>query len=132
MTETATTLTFPRIDMKVATLGSGGQLLAGNVCRILKSDGTWAGYNEPGELIVKGPTAALCYYNNLKAYVFPIYSNVQYTHDLVSILRTEETFLYYDGKPDRWVRTGDEVKINELGEVFVVDRMKVYIPFSQI
>ena len=67
MTETATTLTFPQIDMKVATLGSGGQLMAGNVARLLKSDGTWAGYNEPGELIVKSPTAALCYYNNPEA-----------------------------------------------------------------
>ncbi|KAI0706143.1 phenylacetyl-CoA ligase [Cytidiella melzeri] len=104
MTETATTLTFPHIDMKVGTLGCGGQLLAGNVCRVLKADGSWAGYNEPGELIVRGPTAALCYYNNPKA--------------------TEETFLYFDGKPDRWVRTGDEVYINEIGEVFVVDRMK--------
>ncbi|KAI0095115.1 amp dependent CoA ligase [Irpex rosettiformis] len=104
MTETATTLTFPRIDVKVDTLGSGGQLLAGNICRILKADGKWAGYNEPGELIVKGPTAALCYFNNPEA--------------------TKETFLYFDGKPDRWVRTGDEVKINEIGEVFVVDRMK--------
>lgn len=67
MTETATTLTFPRIDMKIGTLGSGGQLLAGNVARLLRPDGTWAGYNEPGELVVKGPSVALCYYNNEEA-----------------------------------------------------------------
>ena len=28
---------------------------------------------------------------------------------------------------DRWVRTGDEVKIDENGDVFVVDRLKVFI-----
>ena len=67
MTETATTLTFPRIDMKVATLGSGGELLPGNTCRVLKQDGTYAGYNEPGELIVKGPSVAMCYHNNEQA-----------------------------------------------------------------
>ena len=55
--------------MKVATLGSGGQLLPGNVARLLKPDGTWAGYNEPGELIIKGPSVALCYYNNEEASV---------------------------------------------------------------
>jgi 4-coumarate--CoA ligase len=67
MTELATTITFPQIDMKVATLGSGGQLVAGNVCRVRKHDGTWAGYNEPGELYVKGPTVTLCYYRNPEA-----------------------------------------------------------------
>ena len=39
--------------------------------------------------------------------------------------RTKETFLYFDGKPDRWVRTGDEVIFNEKLEIFVVDRIKV-------
>lgn len=42
-----------------------------------------------------------------------------------SICRTKETFLYYDGKPDRWVRTGDEVMFNEDMEIFVLDRIKV-------
>ncbi|EKM61280.1 uncharacterized protein PHACADRAFT_247774 [Phanerochaete carnosa HHB-10118-sp] len=104
MTETATAITFPQIDMHVATLGSGGQLLQGNTCRVLKSDGTYATYNEPGELFIKGPTLALCYFNNEEA--------------------TKETFLYFDGKPDRWVRTGDEVMFNEKAEIFVLDRLK--------
>ena len=68
MTELATAATFPRVEMKIDTLGSGGQLLHGNVCRVRKPDGTWAGYNEPGELLVKGPTVALCYLNNEEAY----------------------------------------------------------------
>lgn len=69
MTELATAATWPPVDMKIDTLGSGGQLLQGNVCRVLKPDGTWAGYNEPGELIIKGPTVALCYLHNKEAYV---------------------------------------------------------------
>lgn len=44
---------------------------------------------------------------------------------LFCVISTKETFLYLDGKPDRWVRTGDEVMFNELGEIFVVDRIKV-------
>lgn len=104
MTELATTITFPRIDMHVGTLGSGGQLLQGNTCRVLKPDGTYATYNEPGELLIKGPTVALCYLNNEEA--------------------TKETFLYLDGQPDRWVRTGDEVMFNENAEIFVLDRLK--------
>lgn len=69
MTETVTALTFPHIRMKVSTPGSGGQLLHGNVARVLKPDGTWAGYNESGELIVRGPSMALCYLNNEQACV---------------------------------------------------------------
>ena len=33
--------------------------------------------------------------------------------------------MYFDGKPDRWVRTGDEVMFNEHAEIFVLDRIKV-------
>ena len=69
MTETCTTVTFPRLDQKIGTLGSAGQLLPGAIARVLKQDGTWAGYNEAGELIVKGPSMALCYLNNEEAYV---------------------------------------------------------------
>ena len=39
--------------------------------------------------------------------------------------RTAETFIYMDGKPDRWVKTGDEVMFNENAEIFVLDRIKV-------
>ena len=67
MTETSTTVTYPRLDQKIGTLGSGGQLLPGDVARVLKPDGTFAGYNEPGELIVKGPSMTLCYLNNEEA-----------------------------------------------------------------
>lgn len=124
MTELATTITFPRIDMHIGTLGSGGQLFQGNTCRVLKADGTYATYNEPGELFVKGPTVALCYLNNEEAYVLAVRID---SLSLTDCLRTKETFLYFDGKPDRWVRTGDEVMFNENSEIFVLDRLKELI-----
>ncbi|KAJ3556064.1 hypothetical protein NM688_g2238 [Phlebia brevispora] len=104
MTETCTAVTWPRVDQKIGTLGSGGQLLPGNVARILKQDGTYANFNEPGELIIKGPSMALCYLDNPEA--------------------TNETFLRFEGDPDLWVRTGDEVMFNEEMEIFVLDRIK--------
>ncbi|EAU85802.2 hypothetical protein CC1G_05019 [Coprinopsis cinerea okayama7 len=67
--------------------------------RVLKSDGRLAAHGERGELFVKGPSNALCYYKNPRA--------------------TRETF--FDG----WVRTGDEVAISEDNEVYVYDRVKV-------
>lgn len=69
MTETCTSVTFTRLDQKIGTLGSAGQLLPGQTARVLKPDGTFAGYNEPGELIVKGPSMALRYLNNAEACV---------------------------------------------------------------
>ena len=47
------------------------------------------------------------------------------TTKLDRVYRTAETFVYYDGKPDRWVKTGDEVMFNEKAEIFVLDRIKV-------
>lgn len=104
LTETATSFTFPRVDMKIGTLGSSGMLLPGHTARIRKPDGTWAGFNESGELYTKGPSMALYYLDNEEA--------------------TKETFVYLDGKPDVWIRTGDEVMFNENMENFVLDRIK--------
>ncbi|EPT02028.1 hypothetical protein FOMPIDRAFT_1144338 [Fomitopsis schrenkii] len=101
MTETSTTVSFPQIDQKICTPGSGGRLLPGVVARVVKPDGSLAGFNEPGHLIVKGPANALRYMNNEEA--------------------TKETFV------DGWVHTGDEVMINESMEVFIVDRIKELI-----
>ena len=64
MTETATSVTFPQVDMKIGTLGTSGALLHGDTCRVRKPDGTWATFNEPGELFVKGPSMATCYLHN--------------------------------------------------------------------
>ncbi|KAF8904128.1 phenylacetyl-CoA ligase, partial [Gymnopilus junonius] len=99
MTETSSATIMWSLDRKRGVSGSSGQLLPGTVARIVKLDGSLAGYDEAGELIIKTPSIALGYANNAEA--------------------TKETFL------DGWVKTGDEVKIRkEDGEVFVLDRLK--------
>ena len=77
---------------------SAGAILPGIVARVQRADGTFAGFNEPGELIVKTPSMASGYSNNKEA--------------------TKETFV------DGWVRTGDEVTVNENMEIFIIDRLK--------
>ncbi|CDO74830.1 hypothetical protein BN946_scf184353.g11 [Trametes cinnabarina] len=100
MTETATMISFMRLDQRVGTLGSAGVLLPGYVARVVKQDGTLAGFNELGELHLKTPSMALGYLDNPQA--------------------TAETF------KDGWLHTGDEVTINEKKEIFISDRIKVY------
>ncbi|KAH9947836.1 amp dependent CoA ligase [Amylocystis lapponica] len=101
LTETSTTVAWPGADTKLAVPGSAGRLMPGCVARVVRADGSLAGYGEPGELVVKGPTLALGYLDNEKA--------------------TKETFR------DGWVWTGDEVIITRTGDLFVVDRIKELI-----
>ncbi|KAF8630887.1 hypothetical protein AX17_005245 [Amanita inopinata Kibby_2008] len=98
MTETCTATTMFPIMRKRGVSGSSGMLMPGISARVVKSDGSLAGYDEVGELVIKTPSVALGYANNAQA--------------------TKDTFL------DGWVRTGDEVKIAKNGEVFVLDRLK--------
>ncbi|CAE6467638.1 unnamed protein product [Rhizoctonia solani] len=100
MTETATTvLMAPLEHMGTGGVpGSAGRILPNTIAKVVKTDGTLAGLDEPGELVVKGPQMALRYSNNEQA--------------------TKETFV------DGWVHTGDEVVINKDGDVFIVDRLK--------
>ncbi len=68
MTETPASISiWPLEQNKGGTPGSAGHLLPGLEAKIVKSDGTLAGYDEEGELIVRGPSMALRYENNLKA-----------------------------------------------------------------
>lgn len=67
MTETSTTVSWPRLDQKIGTLGCGGQILAGVTMKIVKEDGSLAKLGEPGELYVKAPSLALRYLNNEEA-----------------------------------------------------------------
>ncbi|KZT64337.1 acetyl-CoA synthetase-like protein [Daedalea quercina L-15889] len=101
MTETSTTVSFPQIEQKICTPGTAGRLIPGVVARVLRADGSLAGFNEPGHLVIKSPANALRYMNDADA--------------------TRETFV------DGWVHTGDEVIINERMELFVVDRIKELI-----
>lgn len=98
LTETSTSLTMYSVDQKIGVPGSAGRLLPGVVARVVKPDGSLAGFNEPGELRVKTPSLALGYWNDEQA--------------------TNETFV------EGWLRTGDEVIIREDKEVFIVDRLK--------
>ncbi|EKM79072.1 hypothetical protein AGABI1DRAFT_40522 [Agaricus bisporus var. burnettii JB137-S8] len=90
MTETCTASTMWSLDRKRGVSGGSGTLLPGTIARIIKPDGTLAGYDEPGELWIFSPSNALGYLNNEEA--------------------TRETFV------DGWVRTGDEAKIRPDGE----------------
>lgn len=98
MTETATTVSSMRLGQKT-TNGGAGALIPGVRARVVKADGTLAGVGETGELHVTGPSMATRYANNEEA--------------------SRETFV------DGWVRTGDEVRFDENGELWIVDRLKV-------
>ncbi|PIL26715.1 transporter [Ganoderma sinense ZZ0214-1] len=89
---------FP-VSMKVSDPGSVGQLAPGTSAQVVKADGTLAGVGECGELLVHGPQIVLGYYRNPKA--------------------TEEAF------DDGWLRTGDEVKFDAEGNIFITDRIKI-------
>lgn len=62
-------------------------LLPGMEARIVREDGSEAGFNEVGELWLKGGNVVLGYFDNVDA--------------------TRETFI------DGWLRTGDHFKVNE-------------------
>jgi len=104
MTETSTvTLSTAADDV---WFGSCGSIFPAVEAKIMSIEGTEiTGYDQPGELVVKSPSAVLGYLNNHQA--------------------TRETF------QDGWVRTGDEavVKVGPKGteHVFIVDRIKELI-----
>ena len=69
LTETCTTVCSLRVDRKFGTIGSVGELIPGIIAKVVKPDGTLASDGEQGELVVKGPSMALGYYENPAAYV---------------------------------------------------------------
>ncbi|RPD61667.1 acetyl-CoA synthetase-like protein [Lentinus tigrinus ALCF2SS1-7] len=101
MTEISTGVTFIPHDRQVDASGSAGLMLPGLIARVVRPDGSLAGYDEPGELHLHTPSRSIGYLNNPTA--------------------TAET--YYDG----WIRTGDEVLITPRKEIFVIDRLKELI-----
>jgi len=98
MTETAAMLCTWPSHARHGTLGSAGRLITNVEAKVVKDDGTLAGYDESGELLVRSPSVALRYENDPQA--------------------TKETFR------DGWLRTGDEVMFNKSGDMFIVDRTK--------
>ncbi|TBU58568.1 phenylacetyl-CoA ligase [Dichomitus squalens] len=101
MTETCATISMFPTSQKVGTLGSGGQLVSGTTAKVVKPNGELAKIGERGELYVTGPQVTLGYYLDDEA--------------------TRTTFI------DGWIRTGDEVMIQENGDLFITDRIKELI-----
>ena len=66
-------------------ISGSGVLLPGVVARVVKADGALAGYDEPGELVIKTPSVALGYANNLKACVYPLVSSISSFADIPRI-----------------------------------------------
>ncbi|KAF8133973.1 hypothetical protein EV363DRAFT_1430490 [Boletus edulis] len=97
-TESCTVITTWSLENECDLSGSAGQLIPGITARVEKPDGTLAEFDEPGELVVRTPSLALGYAGHPEA--------------------TKETFV------NGWLRTGDEVKMNRKGEIFVLDRLK--------
>ncbi|KAK7057601.1 acetyl-CoA synthetase-like protein [Favolaschia claudopus] len=109
MTE-AGALTAPSLTAKIATAGTSssgvtsasvGKLLPGVVWKVVKPDGKLAARGEKGELWVRTPSMAAGYHNNEESW--------------------QDTFV------DGWLRSGDEVYIDETDEMFVVQRLKDFM-----
>lgn len=105
LTETSTVVCTSSVDD--IWFGSSGSLVAGIEARIVTIEGTDIdGYDQPGELWVKGPAVVLGYLKNPKA--------------------TQETFI------DGYMRTGDEAVVRKNPKsghehIFIVDRLKELI-----
>jgi long-chain acyl-CoA synthetase len=90
---TSQTLYMPRVP------GSVGQSLPGTAVRIasLQDVSADAPTGEPGELMVRGPLVMTGYFNNAEATKLTI-------------------------EPDGWLHTGDIARMDDAGNVFLVDR----------
>ncbi|KAI0717915.1 hypothetical protein C8T65DRAFT_105329 [Cerioporus squamosus] len=67
MTKTATMIAFLQLDKQVGTLGCAGILLPGMTARVVRPDGTLAGFSEPGELHLRSAAFATGYFDNSAA-----------------------------------------------------------------
>ncbi|KAF1816385.1 acetyl-CoA synthetase-like protein [Eremomyces bilateralis CBS 781.70] len=84
-----------------------GTIVANTEVKIIKEDGTEATYNEPGEILARGPQVVMGYLDNPNA--------------------TAETF-----DADGWLHTGDQGAINEEGIITILDRIKEMIKVKGI
>lgn len=108
MTESCSCITAhppEKFDFKYAH--SGGAIVASTEVKIIKEDGSEAGYNEPGEVLARGPQVVMGYLNNPEA--------------------TASTF-----DEEGWLHTGDQGSIDEEGMIHITDRIKELIKVKGI
>ncbi|KAF2274854.1 4-coumarate-CoA ligase 2 [Westerdykella ornata] len=108
MTESCSCITAhppEKYDFKYAH--SGGAIVASTEVKIIREDGSEAGYNEPGEVLARGPQVVMGYLNNPEA--------------------TARTF-----DEDGWLHTGDQGRIDEEGMIYITDRIKELIKVKGI
>ncbi|CAO1636440.1 unnamed protein product [Parajaminaea phylloscopi] len=101
MTECSTLVSMYPPGLK-PVLGSAGRLVTNVEACVVDPQGKRVPVGETGELWIRSPSVTLGYLNNEKA--------------------TQEMWV-----GDGWLRTGDEVKFNEEGDMFILDRLKELI-----
>ena len=87
-----------------------GQLVPGTEAKVIGLDGKEVGFDEEGELCLRGPQMMQGYLNNDEA--------------------NAKTFIPSVDAPDRFLRTGDIVKVNKEGYVTITDRLKDVIKYN--
>ncbi|KIS70785.1 uncharacterized protein UMAG_01936 [Mycosarcoma maydis] len=90
--------------------GTVGQLVPGTEAKVIGPDGKEVGFDEEGELCLRGPQMMQGYLNNDEANV--------------------KTFIPSIDDPGRFLRTGDIVKVNKDGFVTITDRLKDVIKYN--
>ncbi len=90
--------------------GTVGQLVPGTEAKVIDLDGKEVGFDEEGELCLRGPQMMQGYLNNDEA--------------------NAKTFLPSVDAPDRFLRTGDIVRVNREGYVTITDRLKDVIKYN--
>jgi len=103
LTETSPAVSFnPYHDIRIGTIG---KVLTGTQVKVIAEDGTDLGFNQEGELCVKGPQVMAGYWQ-----------------------RTEATAQAIDA--EGWFKTGDVAILAEDGFIRLVDRIKDMINVS--
>ncbi|MFW0170620.1 AMP-binding protein [Rothia sp. P4278] len=97
LSETAPVVAFNRAEFGLL-IGSVGRALPGVRVKVVDSRGQELGAGQPGELWVAGPNVMAGYWNNPQA--------------------TQQVM------QGEWFATGDVAKIDEQGNIFIVDRLK--------
>ena len=110
-----------------------GRAIPGSEVFVMREDGTPCDVDEIGELVHRGPTVALGYWNDavatervfrsnpMRASGIPDSERVVFSGDLVR--RDAEGFLYYVGRRDRMIKTlGYRVSPDEIAEALLASK----------